>query len=540
MSSPEEIREQLQKVLQPYILPREEAAYRRRILAAHLQACMKDGSISSPLALVQPSRGVIIPTEARGLHRDYLKALNANISARAEYDKVRDDLSRGAKPVTRWPSSRTAADSQALNPLEEHLVKIKLQRKQARLQTVEKHISLLAQKPAASPSFLDPDEIFADTRPLPPVPREVVEAISLDSSASRADLTDLIDRLEKQVLRAKLLLKSEEKLLNNVKARSTVRPETVTDAAKLAALNTTRTELINWMEAELGKVPGDDESGDEDSDNRSAHQQDPADSPQSEEQLSAIRSRYAQYLSTRKRLLTLVSQPAATPVSSSLPPPTSTTSSQCSPPVPPPAQQPVTYLLTPHLTTLLSLSRQQKGLITQKSHLNTTITRQLRETGQLLDHLAEESNLLITHPLPGAAPSRRNNNRLPGVGSLSSETADIRTKVKPWVYAAEEAKLATLEAVAEKIEEGQVSLEGSMGFLMGVEGMLGRKEEKEGQKEGGEREEGEDSDIWLAEERSAVQGKKGRKHVGKQEREVKSDKLWAFLDGGLGGLKGEE
>ncbi|KAB5580439.1 hypothetical protein GE09DRAFT_1082225 [Coniochaeta sp. 2T2.1] len=532
MSSPEDIREQLQRVLKSYILPREEAAYRRRILAAHLQSCVKDGSISSPLAVVQPSLGVSIPAEARGLHREYLKALNANISARAEYDKVNDEISRGSKTVSCGPSCRTAADSQALNPLEEHLVKIKLQRKQARLKTVEKHISLLAQKPAASPSFLDPDEIFANTRPLPSVPREVVEAISIDSSASRADLADLINRLEKQVLRAKLLLKSEEKLLNTVKARSTVRPETVTDAAKLAALNATRTDLINWMEAELGKVPGDDESGDEDSDNHSAQQQDPAGNPQLEEQLSTIRSKYTQYLSTRKRLLTLVSQPP-TPASS-LPPPTSTTSQ---PPtvVPPPPQQPVTYLLTPHLTTLFSLSRQQKGLITQKSHLNTTITRQLRETGQLLDHLAEESNLLITHPLPGATTSRRNNNKLPGVGSLSETVTDTHTKVKPWVYAAEEAKLATLEAVAEKIEEGQVSLEGSMGVLMGVEEMLGRKEEEGGQKEGWEREERDDSDIWLAEERSADQGKKGKKHVAKKEREVKSDELWAFLDGGLGG-----
>jgi hypothetical protein len=532
MSSVDETREQIQKLLEPYIFPREEAAYRRRVLAAHLESCVGDGPLSSPLALVQPSRSITIPAEARGLHKEYLKALNANSSARAEYDKIQAEISRGSK--ARSGAARAVSGPTTSNPLEDHLIKLKLQRKQEKLRTVEKHIALLNRKPAASATFLDPEEILRDTRPLPDVPREVVEGLALEDASGKADLKGLIDRLEKQVLRAKLLLKSEEKLLDTVKGRSTIRPESIDDHSKLSALNATRTELINWMETELSKVPGDEE-GNEGGDAYAGTTQVSVDNSQMEEQLADIRSKYAQYLAARKSLLQLVSQQPQPPPGM---PPKSDSATEQEPrtTAPPPG----TYLLTPYLERLLSLAREQKGLITQKSHLNTTIAKQLKETAQLLDHLAEESNLLPSHPVPGGTTTSRR--KPPGFGDALgvSETLDSSGRVRPWVYAADSAKIATLEAVAEKIEEGQVALEGSMGALREIDRLLGRSPaaaEVEGVERPGDITE---DDIWLANDRSSARAGAARKHARKESRAGNTTDLWAFLDGSLGLLKSSE
>lgn len=532
MSSTNETHETIQKLLEPYVFPREEVACRRRILSAYLESCVGDGPLSSPLALVQPSGSISIPAEARGLHKEYLKALNANVSARTAYDTIQAEISRG--PKSESGAAHPVSEPTTSNPLEDHLVKLKLQRKQERLRIIEKHIGLLNQKPAASATFLDPDEILRETAPLPDVPHEVVEGVALGDTSSKTDLKDLVDRLERQVLRARLLLKSEERLLDAVKGCATVRPESVDGSAKLHALNVTRTELINWMETELSKVPAEDDQGDEVGD---AHGGGPAqvsvDSGEVDEQLADIRSKYSQYLAARKFLLQLVAQQPPLP---GLPPASSDPSAAEQEPRPA-APAPTTYLLTPYLERLLSLAREQKGLIAQKSHVNTTITKQLKETAQLLDHLAEESNLLPSHPMPGSTSRRRP----PGLGDAlgaPSETPGPSGRVKPWVYAADSAKIATLEAVAEKIEEGQLSLEGSMGAVREIERLLGRSRVSEWQP--AERADVTEDDVWLAEDKPSGRAGAARKHARKESVSKNGTDLWAFLDGSLGLLRAND
>jgi exonuclease VII small subunit len=523
MSSADQVQEQIKNALEPYILPREEVSYRRRILALHLQSCVKGGSASEPLALVKPSRGINPSSEIRGLQREYLKALEANISARNQHEKVRQEL--GSRGLGSESGRQATPESTIPNPLEEHLTKIKLQRKQTRLQAVEKHIELLGQKPAASSSFLDPEEIFRDTRPLPDVPAEVVDGLALGQTGGQADLKDLIDRLEKQVPRAKFLLKGEEQLLDAVKRRSTTRPENISEYAKLTALNATRTELINWMEAELSKASGDMEEDDEGEGDQG--QGTKLESGHMDEQLASIKEKYAHYLAARKSLLQLVGQkpqPTIVPMASM-----GTESEGASTAAP----APVTYLLTPYLESLLSVAHEQKGLIGQKSHLNTTIAKQLKETARVLDHLAEESHLLPSHPMPGAS------RRKLGFGEklTTSENLESCSRVKPWVYAAESAKIATLEAVAEKIEEGQLSLEGSMRILQDIDQLL---ERGSGAEEKVESSEATEDDIWLTETKHSGKAAAARKHARKASKADKSTDLWAFLDGNLGLLKSNE
>lgn len=513
-SSPDEALEQIKKALGPYIRPREEASQIRRVLAFHLDACLEEASAVAPLSLVEANKPAHTST-ARGLQKEYLDALNANIRARAEFKACRKQMN----PRRKEP---TPDEPPKIDYLQEHLATLSLQKKHERLLAVERHLDLLSQKPAASPSFLEPEKMFRDSRPLPDVPKDVVTALALNNSnPASSQLKDLIHQLERHVLRAKLQLKREEQLLEEVKSRTTVSPDTVTNHAKFEALNRTRTELINWIETELSAA-GDGASSPGD-----PTPYDQTDMALLDEHIAGIKSKYRHYVEARKSLLHLVSQSTKPvikprPDSASQPPPPS-----ANPPPPPPSA----HLLAPYLDQLLAVAREQKGLIAQKSHLHATVTRQLKETCQALDRLAEESQLIPAHPMPGG---RRPNPSASGLGISEPMTASAH--VQPWVFAAESAKIAALEAVADKIEEGQAALDKSMGVLAEIDNQLlkGGEEEEEAERKGA----GEESDIWLAEGKPG--GKAARKSLTREKVKPKAERdVFDLLDGTLGLLRSE-
>ncbi|KAK0737608.1 hypothetical protein B0T21DRAFT_365656 [Apiosordaria backusii] len=515
----------IQRVLDPYIRPREEAAQIRRILALHLDSSFKDGSINEPLALVDAQKPSA-SSATQGLYREYLEALNANIKAREEFRKHTRD--RNHADESEEPNSPNGTD---LDRLQEHLAIINLEKKRERLEAVEKHLIQLSQKPAASPDFMNPKEIFRDSRPLPNVPKEFVAALTLDNTTTKAHLKDLVDQLEKHVFKAKLLLKKEEQALEKVKSQSTARPETTTDNAKLEALNKTRIELIGWIEAELSKASGDDADHPPGSpDNRFRASRAPLNEPiNMGAQLASIKDKYNQYLEARKSLLQLINQQPKPVINPHRPEDRNPQDESSSSSQPAPAGQ----LLTPYLEQLLSLSREQKGLIAQKSHLNSTITKQIKENTLVLDHLAQESQLIPSHPMPGANRAKSANNTL---SSGADDHRQVSGRVKPWVYAAEQAKIATFETVAEKIEEGQVALEGSLQTLAEIDLLLGRNATGAGDE--GTQEE----DLWMGAESSSP----ARRHTRRGSKMVeptaaaKTGTVWDMVNGNLGLLRSDE
>ncbi|KAK3902413.1 hypothetical protein C8A05DRAFT_44155 [Staphylotrichum tortipilum] len=515
----------IQKTLEPYIRPREEVTRIRQILAAHLDSCLGDGDASGPLALADATS--IAPSKAaRGLQKEYLDALGANIRARAEFAACCKEQGRFDEDDA---GPKTSGD-QGADRLQEHLAVLRLRQRREKLQVIERGLNSLEQKPAASPGFLDPAEIFRDSRPLPSVPRELLTALTIDKAAAGPDLRDLIDQLERHVLQTKLLLRREEQLLETVKARSTARPETISERAKLDALDTTRVELINWMETELGKAGGDDADADgPDAHKHRALAAAAAGSVNMEEQLASIKEKYTQYLDARKTLLQLVSQQPQ-PI---IKPPTRQTAP---PPPPTPIPQPTAHLLAPSLSRLLLLAHEQKSQIAQKSHLTASLTTQLRETNKLLSHLSDESQLVPSHPIPGGPAGR--SNAAAFAEATSSGIDGPSARVRPWVFAADSAKIATLEAVAEKIEEGQVALEGSMRTLGEIGELLG--DPGDGQNKDGT---GEEEDVWLA-EGAQPEGRTvgGRRQTLRQREKavVQVRTVWDLLDGGLGLIGGEK
>ncbi|KAK3362942.1 hypothetical protein B0T25DRAFT_24736 [Lasiosphaeria hispida] len=523
MSSHEEVVQAMQESLGPYIRPREEASHIRRVLAVYLDSCLEDASATVPLALVEPGKPAS-SAASRSLHREYIEALNANLKARKEYRRsYQENVSSRAEGL--------AVELPKLDHLEEHLATISLRKKQERLQAVEKHLELLKQKPAASPDFLDPEEIFRDSRPLPDVLRDVVTALTINNAPSTTHLKQLIDQLEKHVLRTKLLLKREEQLLEQAKSRSSATQGTVTDSAKLEALDTARNELIKWIETELGKAGDGGSGGGEDGEDENHRASGTA---RLDEQLAGIKEKYTRYLETRKALLQLVSQQAAPLIK----PQTQSKTVQPTSTSPP---NPSAHLLSPYLEHLLSVTHEQKVLIAQKSHLNIIIAKQLRENCQALDRLAEESQLIPAHPAPGTT------RRKPAASAFGdaltvSETLDASSSVKLWVFAADSAKIATLEVVAEKIEEGQLAIEGSVRTLAEVDQLLKPHASSQGEvgNSGGGGGEGDSvDDIWLVESRPLGKSTTAKNIAGKKAKSRSDGDVWDMLDGNLGLLRAD-
>lgn len=521
MSSAQEVVQAVQKALEPYVRPREEAEHIRRLLALNLRSSLENGPETGLIALPEPDCAIKSTSDVRGLQREYLKALHANVKAQKEYQATSEKHRqlKDENEVTK-PSSLNDAGR-----LEEHVINIRLKRKQERLQAVEKYLELLSQKPAASPEFLQPNEIFKETRRIPEMPKTVVSGFAVDKDSTKTDLKALVDRLEKAVLRSKLLMRKEEQLLEEVKSRSTASPGKVSDGARLAALGTTRDELISWMEFELGKAseseapqPGEGGAGES--------LEDKIDKEQMDEQLAQVKDKYASYVAARKTLIQLVGQ---TPQPSIKPPQEHSNTARSETATPAPSS----HLIIPYVEKLVSIAQEQKASIAQKSYLNNFLSRQTEETVRALDHLVEESQLLPAHSVP--ATSRRGHKL--GVDTSGEGSHDITSRVRPWVAAADSAKLATLEDVAEKIEAGQVALEGSTKYLVEVDQLLGREANQDDESAD---EDTTADDIWLAETQTPRKGSTDARARSKSNAAKEKKDIWSTLEGSLGLINAED
>ncbi|KAF5653431.1 hypothetical protein F25303_2303 [Fusarium sp. NRRL 25303] len=508
MANSSETAETFQKTLDPYIKPREQVNYIRRVLALHLGTCSHDGPVKQPVSLADPTRDITLNSNSKGIYREYIEALKANVDACRNYeDAAQSNL----------PSSSLAKElSSSSELLEEQISLLKLQAKQARLTAVQTHLDSLMQKPAAAPEYFDPEDVFHDATSLPSVPKEVVNSLVAQQSLKKTDLTEQVAQLEKTVLRAKLLLRREEQLLRETRANAQSIPDVISNGIRLHALNTTRNELINWIETELSKASGD-EDADADEDGSKGHSQSTADQATINNHLNIIKEKYAHYLATRRSLLASAGErfeSSAVPV---LAP--SSTKQQVDEPEPASS----TYLLTPYIETLLALSKKQRAMITQKAHVNTTLGKEIKDNCQSLSHLEEESQLLPSHSV---APTSR---RRSGLGEFlaSDERSGLTGKVQPWVLAADSAKITTLENVAEQIEGGQLALENSMQTLQEIDQLLGQDgaaEEEETQADTTE------DDVWL--EAGPKSPSKARRHTEKRITEPRD--AWSSLQGNLG------
>lgn len=147
MSEPFEAVRKIQDGLDPYIKPREQVNYIRRILALHLGSFSQDAPLNQPLPLAATSYDVVDPSAGtKALHQEYLQALKANVSAQQQFDSISQTRPRTPEQQSIDPQS------EEIDPLNERLAILKLQQKRQKLSAVRKYLDHLVDQPAASPN----------------------------------------------------------------------------------------------------------------------------------------------------------------------------------------------------------------------------------------------------------------------------------------------------------------------------------------------------------------------------------------------------
>jgi hypothetical protein len=458
--------------LQPFVKPRQEVAQIRRILSSQLSIHLDSNGglpVSRPLSLVDPNSNIdAIPHGVRGTQKEYLRCVRANIKARKEYSKASKEHRAGLESQGPNVDARECSTCQDgfENSIESFLGLVRQRQKHERLRISQDYIDMLSQKQAASAEHLKQQEVWKGLKIMPKVPAEVVNACASSHMPDRKDLKTLMDQLEKSVLRAKMLLKKEQKLLAKLQANNAIAP--VHHGRRLQAIDATRHELISWIEVELGRTgdsplePEDDHNSVKPAKQRKEH---------IESELITIQRQYVRYTKARQGLV------AAS--SSKLEPPTSIELDENN------GLQLTNEILNgadgtnqvihPYLEAMVLVSNEQKVIIQQRSHLTITLSKQLKEGSQGLDRLAEESHLLPAHPMLAAISQRK---ALEGAGSFgeqmsNQEWPDTSRRARAWVFASDSATNATKDVVSEKLEEGATYVVEAEKALSKLKNLLG-------------------------------------------------------------------
>ncbi|TAQ86526.1 hypothetical protein B7494_g5138 [Chlorociboria aeruginascens] len=483
---------QIQRHLKPYIKARQDVGHIRRVLAVHISHVTSERNPGTrPLSLIEGTRDVdSLSSGIRGIRKEYLRCVRANVETRREYATIIKEYQ-----IHSGNQHSTEERYAAHDPLGSFMDLVKQNRKYERLRIVQDYLNTLAQKPASTTDHLDSKDILKDIRSLPKVPQEVMSATSRDQGVQKVDLKALVAQLEKAVLRAKFLLKKEQNLLASFRARKPLKDDSViSDRGRLQALSITRNELINWIETELGKAG---ENAHVPNEEQTASIPDKRGKDHVDGHLESIKIQYECYVRAREAFISSMSRDSNPPAPITVDEETLDASIELSD-----ISNDINHIIHPYLEELASVSNQQKSMIQQKSHLTVSLAKKIKEIGQGLERLADESHLLPKYPIPGISRRKALESSICFGDEISNyEKPDSSRRARAWVFAANSANDATKQDILEKLEEGEVALADARRTLLEVQYLLGTGN-------GGE------SD--------------------------KSDDIWATLDGHLGVIRGDD
>ncbi|KAI1474779.1 hypothetical protein F4774DRAFT_318556 [Daldinia eschscholtzii] len=513
--------EQTREVLNYRIRPRDEVTAVRRRLAHDLAQSLGAEQLSSPLSLIDLET-TIKPSDAlQGTYREYIEAARRNIEIRSSFTALQEEHDAATASAS-LPSP--SEDDQQAQLLQLQIEVNALEQEHERLSIVDKYLEELNQQPAAAPDFLDPEVMFKGCTPLPELPKELMEGFTQDRDAPNREIQALLARLQSAVLRNKLLAQQEKQNFEKLKAKNPIDPGRLPPEVQLQALNAVKDSLINWIETMLNKAGGEEDEASSESPRKQRQGDEKFDR---EAHMAEIQREYQKHVGLRKEIIVLVAQLEQLSLQKPQKPeqrqqpqldgltPSSTgkTASEA-------------FLLTPYLEKLQAISREQKGLIQEKSHINASLAKQQQDLNKILEHLIEESHLLHKYPAKRSEKPRQSFGSITkGVGK-----ANVTDQIEPWISAAHSAQIATLEAVFEKVEEGQVAAEDAMQALDEVRKLLNK--EKSEPEEAHEEGENAEHDMWIGEDEKS--GTRVRKHREKKVEKPKGESIYAKLDGNLG------
>lgn len=433
----------------------------RKMITAGLSQSMGGEQIHHPLSLVDPALELSESGNLTGVQRDYVEGIKQYAEGYSHFNDVVEQhemLSVKAREQKGAKEEQRSVDQEILDL---HLQVAKLQKEQDHRRAVLKYLRELEALPAAQPDFLDPEVLCEGCSAMPEMPREMISGFATDHSATDNQAEELLQNLKKHVLRSKLMAQRRQADHERSQAGRPTDLSSASPEAKLHALNAVKNELISWIETQLLKA-GDD-GADTESEEKVAASSNKYDH---EGMMAGIQQKYQRHLELRQQILNELAQ--LDHVKQGLHRAAQTDAPQIKAKPSPeqakkPAFVPEAYLLTPYIEQLQTLARQQKSIVQEKSQINGSLAQQHEDTRDMLDRLAEQSQLLSSYPVAKEPVKHHTNFEDDLVGR-----ANIGDRVQPWIHAADSAKLATLEEVAENVEVGMGSVDEARTHLQQV------------------------------------------------------------------------
>ncbi|EAW18593.1 uncharacterized protein NFIA_085470 [Aspergillus fischeri NRRL 181] len=516
--------------LAPYIRTRQEALRIRQALTYYLRSQIdfaEDDSENpnchsqSHLSLSVPQDAAVnvkrIPAELAGLRREYLQALQANLAARKEYHSLTEKI---ASAKERTKGSKT--ESPSIDPsseLQTYLRLLRDRRRHAKLQVFQHYLHELKERDS------DISERIGDRA------SQGQQIVSLEETEEECKPTGrgaddgiegLVHKLERAVIRAKAQLDRERSLLDGLKSQLASDSTDVPPAVKVAALQRTRDELVQWVEEKLVSVGNADDAP--------VHDLSPEEIEEStrsvEDQKAEIAAQYIAYVEARKRLLDAASracQPLTMPSTK-------------------PSRQSVDLgklaigdrssldpleVLSFTSENILPLSKAQRALALQKNYLSGLLTKQRSMTLRILNRLSDESHLLPEYPLLTLQPRFKHISSRHATSATGLPKPDeVVSLAESWAFASEAAATNEHQYVEERLVEGQEAATDAEHVLQEVYNML--NQDLEETLRDPQSSEEDLNDIWASEARSTWSRTRGTRSQ-KQPRGP-----WAKLNGQLG------
>jgi hypothetical protein len=528
---PDELRMQSAGHMSP-----EETLRIRRLLTLYLASLITfPDAQPSHFQLCHPETALeveSIPKQVIGLRRQYLKAIQANITARQTYQ----DLLASAKR----DSAGVVADGEVGERLETHLTLLRKRLKE--VQITHHYLEKLKETNPAKDGSLD----FGSGRSHADEMSYLASVAGGHGAGSvHGDSTTeaLTKKLERAVLRAKHQLEREKGLLAEVKARhakGNSQDRVVDPRAQIDALSVTRDELVRFLEEKMSSASLEDD------DDVPAHATEhgdelPLDPEQVHEQINA---EYDRYIAARKRVLEaaakalFISPETGSKDTISV---NGTKGAENRARPPPPATGQSTLSILPFISEqVLPLLQNQKSTALQKSYTAKVLNAERLKALDSLDRLADESHLLPAYPMmarherfKNVAAALRGSRKLDqAIGGQGEEKNEMTRRAEAWAFAAEEAKKAEEDFAMEKVRYGNERLNGAGESLAVLEELLGGdpQDPAVAGHDGGE------PDIWLEAAGAAMQEPQSRR-----ARPSEPEKgPWAGLNGKIGVVDGKK
>ena len=518
----------------------EETLKIRRLLTIYLASLITfpDDQPASHFQLCHPETALEvkeIPKQVIGLHRQYLKEIQANIKARQNYQ----DLLESRK----GDGGSLATDGEVVgggkSRLETHLKLLQMRKRHKEVQITRHYFEKLREtKPGKDGSF--------EFRPPPPevdddsgLPDLLQASLESDVGPRHGESTEeLTKKLERAVVKAKHQLEREKALLAQVKEKHIATKNAQGDAsiqprARIHALAATRDELVRFLEETMSSVVGLEE------DNAAEHGDEPALNIEGVQE--EIAAEYERYITSRKRLLDI----AANVLSDPGPADNNPTREAIAVETRARASAPVSALSKisplPFISEqLMPLLQSQRANASQESHTTKVLNTEKANALESLDRLADESHLLPAYPIMARQERFKNvvtalggpRKLDPAMADTENDTAVMIRRAEAWAFAADEARKAEGDLVKEKVRYGNERLNGAEGSLKVLDELLGRDPQKLGL--GGQ--ENSEADIWLEAADAATNNAQSRSARTSQQEKGP----WAGLNGRVGIVGGKQ